>query len=176
MKRENDEYSAFREVQRVRQVWVWLIVLFLACLGWYWFVGQIIMQRAIGTRPIPGIMILIIWIIFGIVFPSFLPFTKLRTEVRDDGIFIHFFPFHWSPRRIDFAKLKSYEVRTYRPLRDYGGWGIRMGSQGLAYNMSGNHGVQLKLTNGNRVLIGSQKPDELLRSIEGQVEKSRRNA
>jgi hypothetical protein len=176
MDRENGANSAFREVQRVRQFWVWLIIVLLAGLCWYGFVEQIVMQRAFGTRPAPDIVLIIFWLVLGIAFPSFLPFTKLSTEVRDDGIYIQLFPLHWSPRRIDFAKLKSYEVRTYRPIREYGGWGIRKRRQGTAYNMTGNQGVQLELTNGDRVLIGSQKPDELLRAIEGQVEKSRRRA
>jgi hypothetical protein len=93
--------------------------------------------------------------------------------VRDDGIYIKLFPFHWSPRRIDFAEVKSCEVRTYRPIREYGGWGIRRGRQGRAYSIKGIQGVQLELASGDRVLIGSQKSDELFIAIEGQMGSSR---
>jgi hypothetical protein len=176
MDQGNGTNSAFREVQRIRQFWIWLIIVFLAALCWYGFVEQILMQRPFGSRAAPDIVIIIFWLVFGIALPAFLPFTKLSTEVHEDGIYIQLFPLHWSPRRIDCARLKSYAVRTYRPIREYGGWGIRKGRQGMAYNMSGNRGVQLELADGERVLIGSQKPEELLGAIEGQIEKSPRRA
>jgi len=37
--------------------------------------------------------------------------------------------------------------------------------KGKAYNVSGNRGVQLELLNGGRILIGSQKPEELVKAI-----------
>jgi hypothetical protein len=39
---------------------------------------------------------------------------------------------------------------------EYGGWGIKYGKMGKAYNVSGNRGVQLEFTDGKRLLIGSQ--------------------
>ncbi|MHC4338483.1 MAG: hypothetical protein ACYSTG_11155 [Planctomycetota bacterium] len=59
-------------------------------------------------------------------------------------------------------------ARTYKPIREYGGWGIRYSFRkgiGRAYNMSGNKGVQLVFKNGKKLLIGSQKPDELAQAI-----------
>jgi hypothetical protein len=61
--------------------------------------------------------------------------------------------------------LKSHEAITYSPLRDYGGWGIRRGAKGKAYNVSGNHGVRLELSDGKRILIGSQRPEELSEAV-----------
>ena len=51
---------------------------------------------------------------------------------------------------------------------DYGGWGIRRGRRGWAYNVSGNRGVLLQLENEKTLLIGSQRPDELAAAIEAQ--------
>ena len=61
--------------------------------------------------------------------------------------------------------LKTYEVRTYSALREYGGWGIRWGLNGKAYNVGGNRGVQLELSNGELILIGSRKPDEFAEAL-----------
>ena len=60
-----------------------------------------------------------------------------------------------------------WEARTYRPLLEYGGWGIRYApfGKGWAYNVHGSQGVQLELTNGKRILIGSQRAEELARAI-----------
>ncbi|MBC8644094.1 hypothetical protein H9W95_08645 [Flavobacterium lindanitolerans] len=57
---------------------------------------------------------------------------------------------------------KSY-VRQYAPIAEYGGWGLRydfMG-KGKALNVSGNKGLQLKFTDNKKLLIGTNKPDEL---------------
>ncbi|MDI6783925.1 MAG: DUF6141 family protein, partial [bacterium] len=88
---------------------------------------------------------------------------KLTTEVHEDGIYIRFEPF--VRKKILFSEMKQYTARTYRPIREYGGWGIRYGWKGTAYNVSGNRGVQLELNNGKRILIGSQRPEELVRAI-----------
>ena len=47
-----------------------------------------------------------------------------------------------------------------------GGWGFRWGSSGRAYNLRGNRGVQLTLADGGRLLLGSQRADELAAAIE----------
>jgi hypothetical protein len=65
------------------------------------------------------------------------------------------------------AEIVSWDARTYRPILEYGGWGIRYSpfGKGWAYNISGNQGVQLELMNGKRILIGSQRAEELARTI-----------
>jgi hypothetical protein len=72
--------------------------------------------------------------------------------------------------RIPLAEIASAEAVRYNPLLEYGGWGIRFGRTGVAYNMRGNEGVQLVLKNGRRVLLGSQRAAELaatIRSLSG---------
>lgn len=65
-------------------------------------------------------------------------------------------------RRIPFAEIRRVHARTYRPLREFGGWGIRWGGRGrMAYNVSGNRGVEVELTDGRTVMVGSQSPDAL---------------
>ena len=54
--------------------------------------------------------------------------ARLITEVRSDGLHIRFFPLKWKP--IPYETIASYQTRTYRPIRDYGGWGIRSGREG----------------------------------------------
>ena len=72
-------------------------------------------------------------------------------------------------RRIPLEDLKSVEARTYSPIREYGGWGFRYGRSGKAYNVMGNRGVQLELKSGERVLLGSQKAEDLAAAIQGEM-------
>lgn len=87
--------------------------------------------------------------------------AALTTQIRTDGIYIRFFPFHRTFKRYAWNTIDEVYIRQYNPLREYGGWGIRMGPSGSAYNISGNKGIQLVFKNGKRLLIGTNAPDDL---------------
>ena len=161
----NREYPLYRETQHFRQLWLWALVLFIALLSIYGAFQQLILGKPFGNNPAPDSVMVILAIIFGIVLPLFMFTTNLTTEVHDDGLYIRFFPFHLSFRRIAIEEIRRFEVCTYSPIKDYGGWGIRFGRKGKAYNVSGNRGVKLELSNGKRLLIGSQKPEELAEAL-----------
>ncbi|HUT30209.1 MAG TPA: DUF6141 family protein [Sedimentisphaerales bacterium] len=92
--------------------------------------------------------------------------VRLETEVRRDGLYFRFFPIHIHYKKLRAGELVDCYARQYRPIREYGGWGIRCGLKGgRAYNVKGNRGVQLVLDDGRRLLIGSQKPDQLAEAI-----------
>ncbi len=156
----------FREVQRFRQLWVWAVVVFLMGLSWYSFIQQIILKNPFGTRPAPDVLLIGLWVLFGWSFPLMVYIAGLTTEVREDGIYIRFIPFHRKFRTMPFEAIQTYEARTYHPLKEYGGWGIRYGSGGKAYNVCGDRGVQLVLRSGRKILLGSQKPEEMVLAIE----------
>jgi hypothetical protein len=99
---------------------------------------------------------------------------KLETEVRSDGLYVRFYPFHIRYRKFTPQDLAGHYSRTYKPIREYGGWGIRCSftGKGKAYNVMGNKGVQLVLTNGKKLLIGSQKPDDLAAAIDKMLKRN----
>ena len=53
----------------------------------------------------------------------------------------------------------------YKPLAEYGGWGIKYGFKGKAYNVSGNKGVKIFLKNGLNIMFGSQKYNDLAKAL-----------
>ena len=57
-------------------------------------------------------------------------------------------------------------MRKYSPLREFGGWGYRVGPGGKAFNMQGNMGLQLEMMGGEKLLIGTRKPEELAAWVE----------
>jgi hypothetical protein len=156
----------FREVQRFSQVWIWALVLLVAGIAWFGFIRQIIFKQQFGNNPAPDSVMIIIWILFGMGLPAFFHSLKLITEVRENGLYIKFFLLHRRFQKFDFHNLNSYEVTTYSPLKEYGGWGIRYGTKGKAYNVKGNKGLLLNLKNGSNTLIGSQKPELLFEALE----------
>ncbi|QDP41476.1 DUF6141 family protein [Radiobacillus deserti] len=159
----------FREVQRPRQVWIWLLVLGIAGFQWYCFIQQIILGIPVGNKPTSNVTIIILWISIGIILPVLLlGVFKLTTEVRQDGIYIRPVPFHLSYKRIPFEDLLDYKVIEYHPLKRFGGWGLRMNLKGeVAYNTYGNQGVELKLRY-QTIVIGSQQPDKLKKAIDSK--------
>jgi hypothetical protein len=154
----------FEEEQSFRQPWVGALmagtlVLLLVPLGLVLFGAPV----KAGSDILPGVigLALGIVVVIGVAFLMYV--MKLSVRLDDAGLHIRFFPF--VKRDIALAEIARWEARTYSPLREYGGWGIRCGWNGMAYNVSGNQGVQLEFTNGKRLLIGSQRPEELAAAI-----------
>jgi len=87
-------------------------------------------------------------------------------QVRPGLLQVRYFPF--VNRTLPLGRIARWEARIYHPIREYGGWGVRYGGRrrGWAYNVSGNCGVQLELQDGTRILIGSQRADELVSGLE----------
>ena len=98
--------------------------------------------------------------------PVFLWIFTLDTQVRQDGLYFKIYLMMPRYKKIGFDEIQECCAREYKPISEYGGWGIKWGKSGKAYNMSGKEGVQLVLQDGKRILIGSQKADELAEAIE----------
>lgn len=97
-------------------------------------------------------------------------FAPMRTTVTPEGVLITFGLPSWIRFRIRADAILGVEETTYRPLADFGGWGIRFALDGTrAYTARGNRGVRVH-TAQRDYLIGSQRPEALaaaLRQIQG---------
>ncbi len=84
--------------------------------------------------------------------------------------------FGWVPvyrRVIPLGDVRRVEIVTFRPIADYGIWGIRSGRDGeRALIARGNRGVRLELADGSFLLIGSQRPEELATTLENALRPS----
>ena len=139
-----------------------MVISILLTCGFIW---QVILGNTFGPNPAPDIVLTVFFGIFGLALPVFFAAMNLTIEVRSDGLYYRFFPFHLTFRRIPHNQLKNAKVSIYHPLAEYGGWGIRFGLHGTAYNVSGNMGVRLSLDGRSPLLIGSRYPEKLLTSL-----------
>ena len=57
----------------------------------------------------------------------------------------------------------------YRPIREFGGWGIRGMGNKKAWTISGDRAVVLEFQNGDSLYLGSQTPQRLRERIETAV-------
>ena len=62
------ESVVYAEEQRFRQIWILILVGFIAILSWYSFLLQIVFGEPFGTNPAPDILVLILLVIFGILY------------------------------------------------------------------------------------------------------------
>jgi hypothetical protein len=147
----------FHEDQHFRGSWLWLGALVALPL-----VVLITSLAASPTRSGPAIATTLF---VGALLAAIFGFARLETEVRGDGVSVHFHGI-WPTRRIPIDDIASYEARRYSILES-GGWGVHFTMRGMAYNVSGNTGViiHLKPGTGGQVLIGSQRPEELAAAL-----------
>jgi hypothetical protein len=105
------------------------------------------------------------YLLMGVVLLILFSTVTLRqtTRVEDQGVTVRF-GFLYSAR-VPFGEIARAEAVSYHPIREYGGWGIRGFGRRRALNMSGNLGVLLTRRDGSTLMIGSQKPRELLAAL-----------
>lgn len=89
---------------------------------------------------------------------------RQTTTVSGDTVTVRFGRLYTT--RIPVAEVAKAQAVAYRPVRDYGGWGIKGSRRRRALNTRGYRGVLLTKTDGSTILIGSQKPRELLAALE----------
>ena len=73
---------------------------------------------------------------------------------------------------IAFRQLHALESVTYRPIREFGGWGLRGRRAKRAWTARGNRAVILHLSDGRDVYVGSDNPRRLEERIRTYWERS----
>ena len=162
---EQADGAWFSEAQRFDQLWIRLVVYPIALLFWAYLMVHVLGGRPVGSDAAPDAFIVVFWLLFGVGLPLLFHGIRMETRVGPEGVHLRHFPFHRKFRRWSYEEIRGAEARTYRPLAEYGGWGIRIGPGGYAYNVKGNRGVQLVLTSGQRILLGSQQAEALAAAI-----------
>ena len=152
MDQEKIDKTIFYEKQQFRHVWIWLILILILLI--------LLIPIISGVF---GVFLNIILLMIGYCFIWLFYSMKLITEIKKDGIQITFTPF--TNFIIPFNKIRSYKIREYRPILEYGGWGIRINRTGKAYTVSGKIGMHIELSNGKEILIGTENPYKFLQSL-----------
>jgi hypothetical protein len=152
----------FEEVQRQNQKWIWFLLIVILGLVIFAFVQQVLFHKPFGTHPVPDWAFIFFFSIPLLLF-LLLFRTELRTQINERQISFSYRPFIQKEKVIEWSDIKNCYIRIYNPIKEYGGWGIRLAikrGHGRAYNVSGNMGIQLELVNGDMILIGTRKPKE----------------
>ncbi|MFZ4752310.1 MAG: hypothetical protein ACOYLG_03100 [Chitinophagaceae bacterium] len=167
--------NLFTEKQRFKQWWLWMILFGVNGLFLFGVYQQVIKGQQFGDNPMSNSGLIIatgLTILLTILFINF----RLDTLIKKDGIYVRFFPIHLKYKHFPWDKITKISVRQYSAIAEFGGYGLRLGlfGKGSAFNVSGDKGLQLEFTDKKKLLIGTNKPDELTAILKeiGQLKES----
>lgn len=156
-----DKKPAFYEKQRVRQWWIWAIILIPCMVPLGILLYQVITGEPVGDDPAPDFaLVLMILIMGGLAWMTYR--SVLETKIDDGGIHVKYSPFHRRWRHYSWDNVTGCEVKRFNPMMDYGGWGIK----GNSYTVAGRMGMLVRFKDRYSQMIGTQKPDDLKRVLE----------
>ncbi len=149
----------FYEKQKFNQWWIWTMLLItILAIAYGILTGK--------ADPTERYGLLISLTVVSII-SALLYFTSLETRIDERGITLRFFPFQRVYYYVKWEEIQTIQVRKYKAIREYGGWGIRFSfSGGKAYTIKGNEGLQLVLNSGKRFLIGTQKTAAMIAHLQ----------
>lgn len=145
----------FKESQKVDSVWIYALVAFILLIS-------AIVYTFIKPFDEREFMFTIVFLTLLVVFISTI---RLETEIGKTGIYYRFFPLK-KKTFIPKTEIKDCYFRIYKPIKEYGGWGIRIGRYGRAYSIRGTKGMQIRLEDDSRILIGTSDEAGIKRAIE----------
>lgn len=167
------EKQFYSEEQKFKPTIVWLIMFPVwAVINVIFGIGiyqQIGLGHPWGDEPMSDIGLIVMMAIVNLIVIGtglLMLKTRMITEIRESGLFYRYPPFIIKEKKISREEIDLFEVRQYKPIQEYGGWGFRQRSRrfrnsGLAYNVSGNLGLQLYLKNGKKILFGTQRKEAI---------------
>jgi hypothetical protein len=135
---------------------VYTLVGSILALFIYADVQQIILGKPFGQKPTSNVALVALTL-----FLSFLLFaliaTTLETTITSKGISFRWKPFQKKAKLFSWSDIAKTEIIHY----GFVGYGLRITSHGLVYTAGGNTGLKLVLRSGRKIIIGTQKPEEL---------------
>ena len=161
--KEGGRQNEFHETQALRQ---WHTKFFLAlppAALVFMSVRQIAFHHPWGQPPMSNGDLLFLAGLLLLVYARLIT-VKLVTDVTGCELRVGLKGL-WKRRRVPLEHIRAAKAIAYDPISEYGGYGIRSGPRGAAYIARGNRAVQLELQDGHKMLVGSQRPEELARAI-----------
>jgi hypothetical protein len=159
----SDSRPVFREVQRFPLRRIAVALASPPCFMLGLLIWQVLLGHPWGKHPMSNGDV-IGWTVFVWLIYFRLITVRLVTEVRQGALFIRMRGL-WRLRRVPLDSIQSVESITHDIARDYGGYGFRSTREGKAYVANGGHGVRVTLNGGEKLVVGSQRADELARVL-----------
>lgn len=149
---DNDERVVYWDIQNPRYV-TWLSIGIPLLL---WAAAGYLVRTSMWIASLEALV--------GVLLLQF--YGGQRTRVTQDGISIRYGLAGIRIFRCRLSEISGIRIRSFAPLADFGGYGIRAAKGVTAYFLAGRTGVQLELPGRRSALIGSSNPERLAAVIE----------
>jgi hypothetical protein len=117
-----------------------------------WMDPEVGRSTALLLSALFALLLTLFWVLLG----------QLEVRVTRSDLLVGFGYVPLIRKRIPFADISALEPVEYRPILEFGGWGIRFGRNGKrAWTIRGNRAVRLQLKDGRLFYVGSEKPERL---------------
>ena len=139
---------------------------------------QIGFGRLWGNNPLPNSILLLITLIITFLSLAFF-FVRLDTVIDKDGVYVQMFPVQWKFNFTPWDCILKAEIRKmntfflggggFLPVFNYSRYKWNLSGfqrKSLIAIVSGNKVLQLDLINNERIVIGTQNPEELSEFLE----------
>ena len=166
-----DNTIIYNEIQRMKQAWIWLVLSLISLLIFsYGLFSQSVLKKPWGNEPIDNDKLIIIAIIvslFLLIMYFVFKGTRLITQIKTDGIYLSYPPYFKKPVVYSFDEIQDFRKRKYKVIKEFGSNGVqkRPKKKEIAYTVFGNDGIELILTSGYKILIGTQRGEYFLSSL-----------
>ena len=166
--KDDNQKTRFHETQRLQQWHVRLVLAAPPAALLFMSVRQVGFHHPWGHQPMSNAGLLFLTILLLLVYVRLIT-VCLVTELSAGELSVGLRGL-WRKKRVPLAEIKYAAAIRYNPVAEYGGYGIRSGPRGRAYIASGNRAVQLEFRDGQKMLVGSQRPEELaLKILQGRA-------
>jgi hypothetical protein len=156
----------FKETQSFRQLQLWIpmIVLFAFVVS----LQVYFIFRSKDAAPRAQVAALFLSAVFMLAVYVFVFISRLDVHVSPEGLSARFFPLEYHYRETRAEDMDSLRIIAVKPMK-FGGWGLRLGSYGKAYIVSGKDAVEIKLKNGKSLIVGTREPKKLFAALEDAI-------
>jgi len=158
--------SEYQEHQYFRQLWLIALFALLLLANLYALVKQVFMDIPVGSNPAPDGAVLFSFFLFLLLFVLLLS-AHLDLKIDKEGISFRYFPLLLCWRHYRWEDIEELEVKKIKPLRDMGGWGIRLvAGGGVAYTVRGNKVIRILLKNGKIRYLGISDDETVQQALQ----------
>jgi hypothetical protein len=150
--------TLFEEEQRTRKNWVWLLCLLAPALMLILLIYQLVTGKMVGDKPVSNLALTILSILYLVPAIWVLSVVKFRTLIDEEKI-----SYGWNIPTNELNEIRLSDIKEWHVIRyRFVGYGYRLSRlYGTVYNVSGDNGLQVTKNNGEKILIGTVRPEEL---------------
>lgn len=96
-----------------------------------------------------------------------LVFGGLRVDLFTDSMRVSLGRVGWIKKTIRYDEIERLDPVTYKPLREFGGWGVRGFGDKQAWTARGNRALVLHRRDGSQLYVGHSQPERLAERVRG---------